>query len=175
MSSAASWQIQSQRKAQSGFLWFGVKFNPWRVLMGEGADFLGLFFLPLWSYTLCRAQFLPGRVDKYSIRSNLDVCPHLSPSEAKRFGRSLLQRGARELTAEALLNGPVRSQGWWMMQTQPREAMLEQTGVMSALATDGKAPSPALHRLRERRSWWMKNNKGSRGLTTTFISVFVLA
>lgn len=37
-----------------------------------------------------------------------------------------------------------------MMQTQPREATLEQTGVMSALATDGKAPSPVLHGLLER-------------------------
>lgn len=101
MGSAASWQIQSQRKAQSGFLWFGVKFNPWRVLMGEGGGFLGLFFLPLWSYIPCRAQFLLGRVDKYSIRSNLDVYPHLSPSEAKRFGRSLLQWGTGKLTAEA--------------------------------------------------------------------------
>lgn len=79
--------------------------------MGERSCFLGLFFLPLSSYVLCRAQFLPGRVDKYSIQSNLDVYPNLSPSEAKHFGRSVLQRGARELTAEALLNGPAQGQG----------------------------------------------------------------
>jgi len=116
-------------------------------LWERGVVFLGLFFLPLSSYLLCRAQFLLGQVDKYTIQSNLDACPRLSPSEAKRFGRSLLQRGAREPTAEARLNGPAQSQGWLMMQTQPGEARLEQTRVMSALATD---PSPALHRLRER-------------------------
>lgn len=155
MGSAASWQIQSQQKAQSGFLWFGVKFNPWRVLMGERSGFLGLFVLPLSSYILFVAQFLPGKVDKYPVQSNLDVYPNLSPSEAKHFGRSLLHWGARELTAEALLNGPAQGQHWLMMQTQPREAMLEQTGVMSALATDGKAPSPVLHGPLER--WELVN------------------
>lgn len=72
-------------------------------------------------------------------------------------------------------------QPWLTMLTQPREATLEQTGVMSALATDGKAPSPALPFLlfsagfSSARCWWIKNNESSTGLTATFISGFVLA
>lgn len=102
MGSAASWQIQSQRKAQSVFFYFEVEFNPWIVLIGEQAGFLGLFFLPLSSYVLCRARFLPGQADKYTLQSNLEVYPNSSRSEAEHFGRS------RALTAAAPLNGPAQ-------------------------------------------------------------------
>lgn len=70
----------------------------------------GGFFLPLSSQVLCRARFLLGRVDKYSVQSDPGVYPNVSPREGEHFGRSRLQRGTGERAAAAPLTGPAQGQ-----------------------------------------------------------------
>lgn len=57
MGSAASWQIQSQQKALSGFLWFRVKFNPWRMIMEEG----GVVYSPFVELRTMQGSFSPRK------------------------------------------------------------------------------------------------------------------
>lgn len=143
------WWVQ-QPLGKPGFretaVWFSVAWSLESAYGGWGW-FSGIVFPPF--VKLCTVQgALSPRMSWQTLRLKRPWC---IPKPLSGWGQALWQvlfavRFSRA-DSEALLNGPARGWCWWMMQTQAWGAMPKQTGVMSALATDGRAPFPVLRGL----------------------------